>query len=77
MIYTVKGNVAMIYYRESLELSQKELAKKLDISQGMYSLIETQQAEGTIEFWKKFQKLFNIPDKQMWAIINYSDKEEI
>lgn len=77
MNYTVKGNVALKYYREKHQLTQKELAEKLGVTQGMYSLIEMQQQEGSIEFWRKFQKYFNIPNKSMWAIINYSEKEEI
>lgn len=51
-------------------LTQEELAKKLGVSVGTYSFVESGKKRGSEKLWLKIQKVFNIPDEKMWLIQN-------
>ena len=47
------------------ELTQKELAKQLNISERYYQAIELGEQQGSIAVWDKLEDIFNIPQRQL------------
>lgn len=57
-------------FRIDMELTQKELAEKLGCTTQNISLIEQGRRQGTAEFWRKFQKTFNLSGEKVWELMN-------
>lgn len=49
-------------------LTQQEIAEKIGISVGAYSLIESGKRVGSTKTWVKIQELFNLTDEQVWQL---------
>ena len=60
---------ALRRFRRSYDLSQKQMAEKLNYSFSHYSLIERGLKDGSQDFWNKLQQTFDIPDADMWSLI--------
>ena len=69
-------NIALKVKRVEKGLTQKEVSKQLGIVNTGYSLIETGKRSGKLEIWLAIQKLFEIPDEEMWGIIKANIKEK-
>ena len=54
------------------ELTQKEIALKLGISERYYQAIELGSQQGSIAIWDKLEDLFNIPQRQLRELNNSS-----
>ncbi|MBQ6447107.1 MAG: helix-turn-helix transcriptional regulator [Bacillus sp. (in: Bacteria)] len=50
------------------DLTQKEMADKIGISVGAYSLIESGKRVGSTKTWLKIQELFNLTDEEVWRL---------
>ncbi len=50
------------------DLTQQEMADKIGISKGAYSLIEQGKRVGSIRTWVKIQELFNLTDEEVWRL---------
>ena len=50
-------------------MTQLDVAEKIGISLSLYNLIENGKRVGSIETWKKIQKLFSLSDKEMWSLM--------
>lgn len=50
------------------QLTQKELAKQLNISEKHYQAIELGIQQGSIVIWDKLEDIFNIPQRQLREI---------
>lgn len=50
-------------------MTQSDVAEKIGISLSLYNLIENGKRVGSIETWKKIQKLFSLSDKEMWSLM--------
>ena len=50
-------------------MTQSDVAEKIGISLSLYNLIENGKRVGSIETWKKIQKLFCLSDKEMWSLM--------
>lgn len=50
-------------------MTQSDVAEKIGISLSLYNLIENGKRVGSIETWKKIQKLFTLSDKEMWSLM--------
>ena len=50
-------------------LSQVEAAKRLGMTQANYNYLENGDRNGTIATWARIQRLYRIPDCDMWGII--------
>ena len=50
-------------------MTQSDVAEKISISLSLYNLIENGKRVGSIETWKKIQKLFSLSDKEMWSLM--------
>lgn len=55
------------------QLTQAQLAEKVGVSYATYNLIEQGKRKGSVEFWGKLQKAFNLTDAEMWQL--YANKE--
>ena len=49
-------------------LTQAEIADKLGVSRQVYANIEKGRNAGSTEFWSNLQKVFNIPDADMYPL---------
>lgn len=49
-------------------LTQQEMADKIGISLGAYSLIENGKRVGSTKTWVKIQELFNLTDEEVWQL---------
>lgn len=50
------------------DLSQQEMAEKIGISKGAYSLIENGKRVGSRRVWLKIQQLFKLKDDEVWKL---------
>lgn len=50
------------------DLTQLEVAKRIGISLGAYSLIENKKRIGSRKTWLKIQELFNLTDEEVWSL---------
>lgn len=57
------------------DLSQRETASKLEISEGAYSQIEKGKRTGSTKTWKKIQEVFNLTDEEVWSLQKNNKKE--
>lgn len=57
---------ALIEQREKCNLTQKEIAKKLGISERNYQRYESGQSKGDIEFWVKLSELLGADILQIY-----------
>lgn len=58
--------IALKQFRIGLQLTQQEMADKLNVERGKYVGIENGLRNGKYDFWENFQRTFNIPDEKMW-----------
>ena len=50
----------LIEARRRKELTQKQLAEQLNISERHYQAIEAGTSEGSLKVWKQLKQLFNL-----------------
>ena len=50
------------------DLTQEQMAEKIGISKGAYSLIENKKRIGSRRTWLKIQSLFNLKDEEVWKL---------
>lgn len=58
------------------DLSQKETASKIGISEGAYSYIEKGKRTGSTRTWKRIQEVFNLTDEEVWFLQKNNKKEQ-
>lgn len=61
-------------FRHSRKLSQQAMADKIGCSRATYSAIELGKNNGTKTFWKNLQNAFDIPDGDMWGLMQVKEK---
>ncbi len=61
-------------FRVSKNLKQSDIAKMLGMTSPAYSMIEQGKRDGTIPFWNKLQKTFNIPENEMWSLMKNEEE---
>ena len=50
-------------------LTTKQVAEQLGVSMQFVYLLETEKKDGTLKTWKKIQDIYNIPDNEMWSLM--------
>lgn len=79
MLSKIKGGETMRtdlkVFRVKQKMTQEEFANKIGFSRSQYALIEQGNRNGTIDFWDKLKNTFEIPDTNMWRLMQ-NDKEE-
>lgn len=61
----------MVALRAKRGLTQKQVAKEMGINVGTLNLVENGKRNGTLEFWRKYQELFNLDGEQIWKLQNH------
>lgn len=56
--------------RVAAGLTSAEASEAIGTVKQYWSLLETGKQRGTIKLWKRVQDLLDIPDEEMWKIIN-------
>ena len=56
-------------FRVKNNLSQLQMAEKLNCTRATYSSIECGSRDGRQSFWKGLQSAFAIPDANMWELM--------
>lgn len=57
---------ALKLFRITHNLTQREMATKLNVSLSTYNLIEQGKRRGSQEFWLKLQQEFNLDGGKVW-----------
>lgn len=70
-----RNRTALKAFRVIQNLTQQQAAEKIGITRNAYLQIEYGTRAGTLSFWQKFQKAFNVPDNEMWKYIKYDSVE--
>ena len=52
-------------FRIALDLSQAEIAEKLNVSRSYYGFIESSRQKGSVKFWRTLKSVFKLTDKQI------------
>lgn len=61
------NNLRDVRYQNG-NITQKEMADKIGISIGAYSLIEAGKRTGSTKTWIKIQNLFKLKDDEVWKL---------
>lgn len=72
-----KFNVPFFKLRKAHNMTQQEMADAIgNCSKVTVHHVESGASNSTIAFWRRVQKAFNIPNKEMWSLINGEEYEE-
>lgn len=63
-------NRSLKVFRARRGLTQEQMASKMGWSRQYYAKAENGRSNGSITFWNRLQHAFNVPDEEMWAIVN-------
>lgn len=61
-------------FRHSKRLSQQEMANAIGCSRATYSSIECGSRNGTMTFWKKLQRAFDIADADIGGLMRVDEE---
>ena len=56
-------------FRVEQKLSQEQMAGRLGIHRSTYAMIERGERNGNPDTWHKLQDVFNVPDADMWRLM--------
>lgn len=65
----VQKRVKLKQLRVSLDLSQEQMADRLNVSRSMYAAIENGQRYGTLKFWNNLQVTFCVPKQEVFEMM--------
>ena len=60
--------------RVKMNLNQAEMAEKCGIGRVAYSAIERGDRGGSMEFWKRLQNAFSVPDEKMFSLMRDEER---
>ncbi len=63
-------------FRVGLHLTQAEFAAKIGVCRATYSFIERGIRSGTNEFWANIQRVFDVPDEEMYVLMKLDESED-
>lgn len=55
--------------RVGLDLSQEQMADRLNVSRSQYSAIENGQRYGTLKFWNNLQMTLAVPKQEVFEMM--------
>lgn len=58
------------------KLTQAEFAAKIGVSCRGYQNVEWGDRHGTAEFWAAIQRVFNVPDEEMYGLMKLEEQVE-
>lgn len=56
------------------KLTQAEFAAKIGVSSRGYQNVEWGERDGTGEFWAAIQRVFNVPDADMYSLMKLEEQ---
>lgn len=56
-------------YRKAQGLTQQGMADKIGVSRQTYNYVECGSRNGTMPFWYKLQRAFDIPDNKLGGLM--------
>ena len=68
----IAKNLKLFTLRKAAGLTQIETAQKLGIPVNLYAAVEQGKSNGKTSLWADIQKLFDVPDEDMWELIKGS-----
>lgn len=66
----VKINIPFMLLRKGNGYTQATLGEQLGYHKETIANVEAGKRTGTVAFWRAVQDLYNVPDADMWALIN-------
>lgn len=60
---------ALEMFRREKDLSQQEMADILGMNRSTYAMVERGQRRGSDEMWATLKNTFNVPDADMWKLM--------
>lgn len=57
------------FLRIKNDLTQEQMAEKLEVCKATYNFVETGKRQGNTEFWQNLQKAFDVPDEEMFKLM--------
>jgi len=60
-------------FRHGMRLSQQDMADKIGCSRATYSSIECGTRNGTMTFWNKLQKAFEVSDAEIGGLMRVDE----
>lgn len=55
--------------RVSLDLSQEQMADRLNVSRSLYAAVENGKRYGTLKFWHNLQMTLAVPKQEVFEIM--------
>lgn len=56
-------------FRENLGITQLEMSRSVNYSLAYIKKIEAGERKGSIDFWKKLQKVYNVDNNKIWGLM--------
>lgn len=60
-------------FRVRQKMTQAQFAEKIGVGRALYAAVENGSRNGTLAFWQKFKKTFDIPESEIWR---YTQNDE-
>ena len=64
-----KKRIKLKQLRVGLDLSQEQMADKLNVSRSQYAAIENGQRYGTLKFWRNLQETLVVPKGEVFEMM--------
>lgn len=65
----VQKRIKLKQLRVGLDLSQEQMADKLNVSRSQYAAIENGQRYGTLKFWRNLQETLVVPKGEVFEMM--------
>lgn len=69
-------NKSLKVMRARRGLTQEQMAERMGWSRQYYAKAENGKSIGSIRFWQRLQEAFDVPDEEMWDIVNDTKERE-
>jgi DNA-binding XRE family transcriptional regulator len=64
-----KKRIKMKQMRIGLDLSQEQMADRLNVSRSLYAAIENGKRYGTLKFWRNLQETLSLPKDEVFEMM--------
>ncbi len=64
----MRTNLKMLRIKNG-NLSQNEAAERIGVTRATYQAIEAGSRYGNFSVWENIQKVFHVPDSEMWSLM--------
>lgn len=64
----MKKRLNLILFRTKHNLTQHQMADKINVARSTYCLIESGKSDGSLRFFNRIQETFNLTDDEVWSL---------